>query len=79
MGNEEIPVNDGGGLYNNLGLIDSLTVDCNELTKVLVSGHYVAFCAKIVDMVQKLSVLRKGVEHDISERDKQIKELTGGA
>ena len=75
MGNEKIPVNDGGGLYDNIGMIDTLTVDCNDLPRLLMTGHFVGFCAKVVEMVQKLSLLREGVQHDISDRDGQIKEL----
>lgn len=75
MKDERIPVNDGGGLYDNVGLIDTLTVDCNDVTRLLVTGHYIAFCAKMVEIVKKLSLLREGVEHDISDRDRQIKEL----
>ena len=75
MENEKIPVNDGGGLYDNIGIIDTLTVDCNDLPRLLMTGHYVSFCSKLVGMVQKLSLLREGVQHDISDRDEQIKEL----
>ena len=75
MNDEKIPVNDGKGLYDNIGLIDTLTVDCNDLPRLLMTGHFVGFCAKVVEMVQKLSSLREGVKHDIASRDEQIKEL----
>lgn len=75
MEDERIPVNDGGGLHDNIGFIDSLTVDCNDLTRLLMTGHYVAFCAKVVEMVKKLSLLREGVQRDIEDRERQIKEL----
>ena len=75
MEDERMPVNDGGGLYDNIGLIDTLIVDCNDLPRLLMTGHYVGFCTKIVEIVQKLSLLREGVQHDISDRDEQIKEL----
>lgn len=71
----EIKVNDGGGLYDSIGLIDTLIVDCNDVIRVLASGHYVAFCSKIVEMVQKLSRLRTGVESDLKSRDEMIKDL----
>ena len=38
---KDIQVNDGGGFLDNIGLIDSLIVDCNNSTKALVSGNYV--------------------------------------
>ena len=71
---DEIKVNDGGGLYDNLGLIDTLTVDCNELLKALASGQYVHFAVVIVDMVQKLANLRNGVKADTEALKKQLEE-----
>ena len=71
----EINVNDGKGLYDNLGLIDLLVVDCNELPKLLMQGQYVGFCVKIVEMVQKLSNLKRGVKNDQDERDLTIRNL----
>lgn len=76
MKNNDIPVNDGGGLYDNIGLIDTLIVDCNELPKLLVSGHWVGFCAKVVEMVQKLSNLKIGVKNDVDSLRQQIATLT---
>ena len=75
MGEDEIKVNDGGGLLDNLGMIDSIIVDCNNLVQILVSGKYVSFCAKIVEVVQKLSKLRGGVGNDIKAKDETIREL----
>lgn len=72
---DEIKVNDGGGLLDNEGLIATLIVDCNELPKTLMEGQYVHFCAKICEMVQKLSNLQKGVRNDIKSRDAMIKDL----
>jgi hypothetical protein len=43
--------------------------------QILVSGKYVSFCAKIVEVVQKLSKLRGGVENDIKAKDETIREL----
>ena len=75
MNDERIPVNDGGGLFDAVGLIETLIIDCNEIPRLLIGGHGVAFCTKIVEMVQKLSNLKTGVAHDIADRDEQIKEL----
>ena len=72
---EEITVNDGKGLLDNIGLIDSLIVDCNELPKTLFNGQYARFCGLIVETVQKLALLRDGVKNDIQSRDNNIKEL----
>ena len=71
----EIKVNDGGGLLNSIGLIDSLIMDCNDSVKTLVGGNYIAFCNKMCDMVRKLDLLKNGVKDDIKSRDLCIKEL----
>ena len=77
-----IPINDGGGLMDNTGLVNSLIVDCNTLPRLLFDGHYAGFCSLIAQMVQKLTNLREGVQNDseayrkhISELEKQIDEL----
>lgn len=72
---DDLKVNDGGGLLDNYGLIDSLIVDCNNLPKALVSGQYVLFCNTIVQMVQKLGSLKTGVKNDMDAKDERIKEL----
>ena len=73
---EEISVNDGKGFFDNLGLIDTLIVDCNELLKDLMNGQNVRFCKRVVDMVQKLSNLKNGIQNDFRSMTEQIKELT---
>ena len=72
---DKIPVNDGGGLYDSIGMIESLIVDCNTLTGLLIENRFVAYCSKVVEMVQKLSELKAGVKNDIESCQKQIKEL----
>ena len=73
--NEEIKVNDGGGLLDNMGLIDSLIVDCNEIPKALIDGQNVRFCKIIFEMAVKLRNLKQGVKTDLDARDKRIGEL----
>ena len=73
--NEEIKVNDGKGLFDSNGLIDTLIVDCNELVKKLASGEYVGFCGLIVEMVQKLALLKKGITKDRESLQYKVKEL----
>lgn len=68
-------VNDGNGLFDSVGLIDSLLVDCNELPGALFNGRYVQFCSRLVQMVQKLSRLRDGVKSDIDSLQKQVEML----
>lgn len=76
--NENIKVNDGGGLYDNLGIIDMLIIDCNELPKDLINGQNIRFCSRISQMAQKLAKLKEGVKNDTESLKEQIKELTGG-
>lgn len=72
---EDLKVNDGGGLFDNIGLIDTLIVDCNELPKLLISGQGVGWCAKVVEMTQKLVNLKKGVRADVDSMRQQIETL----
>lgn len=72
---EEPKLNDGGGLFDSIGLIDTLIVDCNEIPKLLLSGKYILFCGKVVEMVQKLSQLKKGVDADTKDLQRQIDHL----
>lgn len=71
---QEIPVNDGGGLFDYAGLIDTLLVDCNELPNALFNGKNVRFCALVVGMVQKLARLKEGVKNDLQARENLIRE-----
>ena len=74
MGNE-INVNDNGGLLNTEGMIDSMIVECSDMVKTRVSGNYVGFCVKTVDMVQRLTALKKGVADEMESKDEIIREL----
>ena len=72
---EKPPVNDGGGLYDSEGLINSLIVDCNSIVGQLISGKYVGFCSLAVQMVQKLGLLKDGMQKDRQSLLDQIAEL----
>ena len=71
----DIKLNDGGGLYDNEGLCDSLIMDCNNAVKTLTGGNYILFCNIMVQMVRKLDNLKKGIASDIGRRDQTIKDL----
>ena len=73
--NEDIRVNDGGGLFDSPGLIDSLIVDCEKGMKALMAGSPLEYAAVTVGMVQKLGRLKEGVKRDTEEMEKQIREL----
>lgn len=72
-------INDGGGLWDRDGMFDQLIVKCNDLVRAAMSGEYVGFCAAVVDMVQRLSALKDGVDKDIRARDERIRELEEAA
>ena len=69
-------VNDGNGLYDSEGLLDSLIVDCNNVVKELCSGQYIEFCRIILEMAQKLVELKKGLKADLDSKNRTIEELT---
>lgn len=74
-GTGEIKVNDGGGLMDNLGMIDSLIVDCERGMKALLAGSPLEYAAITVQMVKKLGLLKAGVRNDTEDLKKQIREL----
>lgn len=71
----EFNVNDGNGLFDDSGLIDSLIEDCNELPKDLIDGHNIRFCSRLVGMVQKLANLKTGVRNELEASHKRYDEL----
>ena len=73
---EELKVNDGNGLYDSSGLIDSIIVDVNESLKELLSGQYIRFCSIVTQISQKLIELQSGLKADLESKDRTIKELT---
>lgn len=60
----DLTVNDGKGLMDNDGLIDSLIEDLNNLLKSGAAGQYIRVSSLAVGMVQKLQNLRKAIADD---------------
>ena len=73
--NDKIPVNNGGGLWDNSGLCDVLVNDCNNAVKQLASGQYVLFCGIMYQIAHKLANLKKGIQEELESKDKIIEEL----
>ena len=69
-------LNDGGGLYDSIGLCDTLIEDLNNLLKNTAAGQYIRVCSITMGMVQKITNLKKGIRSDLGSRDKRIEELT---
>lgn len=71
---DTVNVNDGKGLFDNEGLIDTLILDCNSIVKDLAGGECVRFCSRIVQMVQKLSNLKTAMREELESKDEQIRQ-----
>lgn len=72
---DEIKLNDGKGLYDNLGLCDTLQTDLNNLIKQALSGQFIQCSAIVLSMSQKLTNLKKGISIEIESKNKIIEEL----
>jgi hypothetical protein len=70
-----VPVNDGKGLYDNSGLCDTLLVDLNNLIKYMANGQYLQFCVTVTGMSQKVINLKKGIKTDMDSLKDNIEEL----
>lgn len=71
----DLTVNDGNGLLDNEGLIDTMILDCDNAVKAIVSGEYINFCNIMTQIVKKLANLRRGVHNDMASREEQIRNL----
>lgn len=71
----DVTVNDGKGLFDNEGLCDDLQSNLNNLLKFAVSGQYVAACAIVTDMSNKLFCLKKGIKADMDSMRNKVEEL----
>lgn len=71
----DMKVNDGGGLWDNEGLVDTLIVDLNRLPKLLMDGQYIAACNTVATMGQRLQNLKEGIKNDSEAKQAQIDEL----
>ena len=74
-GKEELNINDGGGIFDSAGFVDTIIMDCNGAVKQLVSGNYIAFCNGMRGIVEKLAVLKNGITKEKEDMQKQISEL----
>ena len=72
---DEPKVNDGKGLYDYEGLLDTIIVQCNSTVQCLLAGQMVAFCDNIAQIAKKASVLKKGIAQDMESKDEVIEDL----
>lgn len=69
--NEEIQVNDGGGLWDRDGMIDGLILDCESVMKNIMAGQGLRLAALLVEMVQKLGALKTGTAEETARLTKE--------
>lgn len=70
-----VTVNDGNGFLDNDGLMETIIKDANEAVKGAMSGNYILFCDRVVQIVSKVSLLRKNYKREMDEKTRQIEEL----
>ena len=70
-----VTVNDGNGLYDNEGLIDTIIVDLNDILKNMAAGQYIRICNIVVGMTQKLTNLKKNMKEELACKDQQVADL----
>ena len=70
-----VTVNDGKGLLDNDGLMETIIADANDAVKGITSGNYILFCDRMVQIVQKVALLRKNYKQEMDAKIKQIEEL----
>ena len=68
-------MNDGNGLYDNEGLLETLLSDLNKLPKLLMQNQYIAFCDLIAKMAQKIANLMKNVAAEKESLTNKVEEL----
>jgi len=68
-------VNDGGGLWDNIGVCDKGIALCNAALKDLVSGQYLAFVNKVEQVAQIFANLKKGIQADVDSLNAKVEEL----
>lgn len=68
-------INDGGGLWDNIGVCDKGISLCNAALKDLVSGQYLAFVNKVEQVAQIFANLKKGIKADVDSLNAKVEEL----
>jgi len=71
----DITVNDGHGLMDNEGLVESMISDLNNLLKNMAAGQYIRVCSIVMEMVQKLQNLNKSMKAERKDFIDQLADL----
>ena len=73
--NENITVNDGKGLYDNIGIVDTIANDMNKLPRLIIDGQFFQAAAVFASIGQRLGNLKSGIKTELDSKDKIIEEL----
>ena len=73
--NENITVNDGKGLYDNIGLVDTIASDLNNIPRLMIDGQFFKVSALFASVGQRLGNLKKGIKEELDSKDEIIEEL----
>lgn len=73
--NENITVNDGKGLYDNIGLVDTIVNDLNRIPRLMIDGQFFQASAVFASVGQRLGNLKKGIQEELDSKDEIIEQL----
>lgn len=68
-------VNDGKGLYDNIGVTDTIISDFNVLPKLIIDNQFIKAAAVYASIGQRLVNLKKGIQSDTDSLKQNIEEL----
>lgn len=71
----EVKVNDGKGLYDNIGIVDTIATDLNKLPKLVIDGQFFQIAALYASIGQRLINLKKGIKEELDSKDQIIEQL----
>lgn len=60
------------GIYDSKSFCDSVIIDVNDAFTDLFGNKPVAFCNKMLQIISKMELLKKGIIADLKEKDQQI-------
>ena len=68
-------VNDGKGLFDNVGMCDVIASGLNNAVRSLISGNAIQFCQRVSEITTQLLNLKQGIKDDLASKDQTIEEL----
>ena len=68
-------INDGKGLWDNVGVCDKAILLCNDALKQLFSGEYLNFSNNMFQVAKILSNLKEGIKEERKSYEERIEDL----